>query len=106
MRFNMADIGAFHCYQAELIIIITINSSFKTGTGSRYTGCITHPLSHRRKLISCQLAIFLPLKSLAVMLLCDVIDHENQSQHYPDHRYLCLELFGRITTLDEFSYHT
>src|SRR6218665_2056958 len=64
MHFNMADIGAFHCYQAELMIIITINSSFKTGTGSRHTGCITRPLSHCRKLISCQLAIFLPLKSL------------------------------------------
>ena len=62
MHFNMADIGAFHCHKAELIIII--NSSFKTGTGSRYTGCITRPLSHCRKLISCQLAIFLPLKSL------------------------------------------
>ena len=36
MHFNMADIGAFHCHKAELIIIIIIiNSSFKTGTGSR-----------------------------------------------------------------------
>src|SRR6218665_3547952 len=68
MHFNMADIGAFHCHKAEfIIIIIIINSSFKTGTGSRYTGCITRPLSHSRKLISCQLAIFLPLKSLVRM---------------------------------------
>ena len=37
MHFNMADIGAFHCHKAELIIIIAIKSSFKTGTGSRYT---------------------------------------------------------------------
>src|SRR6218665_876463 len=68
MHFNMADIGAFHCHKAELIIIIIINSSFKTGTGSRYTGCITRPLSHCCKLISCQLAIFLPLKSLVWMV--------------------------------------
>src|SRR6218665_424247 len=32
--------------------------------------------------------------------------HENQSQHYPDHRYLYLELSGRIPTPDGFSYHT
>jgi len=27
----------------------------------------------------------------------------NQSQHYPDHRCLCLDLSGRITTPDRFS---
>jgi len=45
MHFNMADIGAFHCYKAELMIIITIKSSFKTGTGSRYrpTSCVLFP---------------------------------------------------------------
>jgi len=37
---------------------------------------------------------------------CDVIGHENQSQHYPNHRYLCLELSGRIIMQDGFSYHT
>src|SRR6218665_1620752 len=47
------------------------------------------------------------INSLAtVARLCDVTGHENQSQHYPDHRYLCLELSGRITTPDGFSYHT
>src|SRR6218665_1920922 len=46
------------------------------------------------------------INSLALQLLCDVIGHENQSQHYPVHRYLCLELSGRITTPDGFSYHT
>ena len=30
------------------------------------------------------------------IMLPDVIGHENQSQHYPDHRYLCLELPGQI----------
>ena len=40
------------------------------------------------------------------MMLPDVIGHENQSQHYPDHRYLCLEFSGHITTPDRFSYHT
>ena len=40
------------------------------------------------------------------MLLPDVIGHENQSQHCPDHRCLCLVLSGRITTPDGFSYHT
>jgi len=39
-------------------------------------------------------------------LLCDVIGHKNQSQHYSDHRYLCLELSGRIIMPDGFSYHT
>ena len=70
MHFNMADIGAFHCHKAEFIIIIN-NSSLKTGT--RCTGCITRPLSHCRKLISCQLAIFLPLKSLVELLLHAII---------------------------------
>jgi len=28
------------------------------------------------------------------------------AQHYPDHRYLCLKLFGRIIMPDGFSYHT
>jgi len=39
-------------------------------------------------------------------MLCDVNDHENQSQHYLDHQYLCLELSGRIIMLVGFSYHT
>src|SRR6218665_1944535 len=46
------------------------------------------------------------INSLALQLLCDIIGHENQSQLYPDHRYLCLELSRRITTPDGFSYHT
>src|SRR6218665_815564 len=46
------------------------------------------------------------IESLARQLLCDVIGHDNQSQHYPDHGYLCLELSGRITTPNGFSYHT
>src|SRR6218665_939465 len=41
-----------------------------------------------------------------IMMLPDVIGHENQSQHCPDHRCLCLVLSGRITTPDGFSYHT
>jgi len=36
----------------------------------------------------------------------DVIGHENQSQHYQHHRCLFLDLSGRITTPDRFSYHT
>jgi len=40
------------------------------------------------------------------MTLPDVIGHETQSQHYQHHRGLCLDLFGRITTPDIFSYHT
>src|SRR6218665_3655361 len=40
------------------------------------------------------------------MMLPDVIGHENQSQHYQHHRCLCLDLSGRITTPDRFSYHT
>src|SRR6218665_908720 len=40
------------------------------------------------------------------MMLLDVIGHENQSQHCPDHQCLCLVLSGRITTPDRFSYHT
>ena len=40
------------------------------------------------------------------MMLPDVIGHENQSQHSPDHRCLCLVLSGRITTPDGFSFHT
>ena len=40
------------------------------------------------------------------IMLLDVIGHENQPQHYPDHRYLCLELSGRIIMPDEFSYHS
>ena len=40
------------------------------------------------------------------MMLPDVIGHENQSQHCPDHRCLCLVLSGRIITPDRFSYHT
>jgi len=40
------------------------------------------------------------------MMLPDVIGHDNQSQHYQHHRCLCLDLSGRITTPDKFSYHT
>jgi len=40
------------------------------------------------------------------MMLPDVIGHENQSQHCPGHRCLCLVLSGRITKPDGFSYHT
>jgi len=40
------------------------------------------------------------------MMLPDVIGHENQSQHYQHYRCLCLDLSGRITTPDRFSYHT
>jgi len=40
------------------------------------------------------------------MMLPDVIGHENQSQHYQHHRCFCLDLSGRITTPDRFSYHT
>jgi len=40
------------------------------------------------------------------MMLPDVVGYENQSQHCPDHQYLCLVLSGQITTPDEFSYHT
>src|SRR6218665_3029388 len=40
------------------------------------------------------------------MMLPDVIGHENQSQHNQHHRCLCLDLSGRITTPDRFSYHT
>jgi len=36
------------------------------------------------------------------MMLHDVIDHENQSQHFPDHQCLCVVLSGRITTQDGF----
>src|SRR6218665_1235192 len=46
------------------------------------------------------------IESLARQLLCDVIGHDNQSQHYPNHGYLCLELSGRITTPGGFSYYT
>src|SRR6218665_495855 len=46
------------------------------------------------------------IDSLVLQLLSNVIGHENKSQHYPDHRCLCLELSGRITTPDRFSYHT
>src|SRR6218665_2952522 len=46
------------------------------------------------------------INSLAGQLLRDVIGHENQSQHYPDHRYICLELSRRISTPNGFSYHT
>ena len=35
-------------------------------------------------------------------MLPDVIGHENQSQHYPDHGYLCLQLSGQITTRTDF----
>src|SRR6218665_3055211 len=34
------------------------------------------------------------------------IPDENQSQHYQHHQCLCLDLSGRITTPDRFSYHT
>src|SRR6218665_1743280 len=40
------------------------------------------------------------------MMLPDVIGHENQSQHYQHRQCLCLDLSGRITTPDRFSYHT
>jgi len=40
------------------------------------------------------------------MMLPDVIGHENKSQHYQHHRCLCLDLSGRNTTPDKFSYHT
>src|SRR6218665_3361488 len=40
------------------------------------------------------------------MMLPGVIGHENQSQHCPDHRCLCLVLSGRITTPDGFLYYT
>src|SRR6218665_786701 len=40
------------------------------------------------------------------IMLPDVIGHENQSQHYQHHRCLCLDLSGRITTPDRFSYHS
>jgi len=40
------------------------------------------------------------------MMPPDVIGHENQSQHYQHHRCLCLDLSGRITTPDRFSYQT
>src|SRR6218665_2981085 len=40
------------------------------------------------------------------MMLRDVIGHDHQSQHCPDHRCLCLVLSGRITTRDGLSYHT
>src|SRR6218665_372513 len=40
------------------------------------------------------------------MLLYDVISHENQSQHHPDPRCVCLELSGRISAPDGLSYHT
>jgi len=40
------------------------------------------------------------------MMLPDVIGHKNQSQHYQHHWCLCLDLSGRITTPDRFSYHT
>jgi len=36
-----------------------------------------------------------------VMMLADVIGHENQSQNCPDHRCLCLVLTGRISTPDD-----
>jgi len=39
-------------------------------------------------------------------MLPDFIGHENQSQHYQHHLCLCLDLSGRITTPDRFSYHT
>src|SRR6218665_3073981 len=39
------------------------------------------------------------------MMLPDVIGHENQSQHYQNHRCLCIDLFGRITTPDRFPYY-
>src|SRR6218665_5255 len=41
------------------------------------------------------------------MMLPDVIGHENQSQQlYQHHQCLWLDLSGRITTPDRFSYHT
>src|SRR6218665_3621644 len=46
-----------------------------------------------------------PFCPLPFCPVTDVIGHENQSQHYMDHRCLCLELSGRITTPDGFSYH-
>ena len=39
------------------------------------------------------------------MKMPDVIGHDNQSQHYQHHRCLCLDLSGRITTPDRFTYH-
>jgi len=40
------------------------------------------------------------------VMLPDVIGHKNQSQHYQHHQFLCLDLFGWITTPNRFSYHT
>ena len=57
----MADIGAFHCHKAELIIIITIKSSFKTGTGSRLYESFFQVLTSVGNLPTSRI---LPLKSL------------------------------------------
>src|SRR6218665_1816429 len=67
---------AYDCGMQRLSDHADVSSQGWTGSICGIPACITRPLSHCRKLISCQLAIFLPLKSLIeTVLVFGVLRH-------------------------------
>src|SRR6218665_1679753 len=84
------------------IIIIIIKSSFKP---EAIPACITRPLSHCRKLVSCRLFIFLPLKSLDHVVFAEASRSFSLAAILVEHWLCCTRsvISGRPIT-DDFSY--